>query len=72
MVRQYRDDDRGKCPAGSAWWEENIQPMLIRAAIAALDRPATVQGEVRYHFTDAHTFAVTTAEGERLYQMMIP
>lgn len=40
IVRQYRDDDRGKCPAGRAWWEENVQPELIaRAALEAMREP---------------------------------
>jgi hypothetical protein len=34
IVRQYRDDDRRKCPAGQAFWEEQIQPMLL-ATVAA-------------------------------------
>lgn len=29
IVRQYRDDDRRKCRVGIAFWEENVQPMLI-------------------------------------------
>ena len=29
IVRQYRDDDRGKCPAGVLFWEEEIQPILL-------------------------------------------
>jgi len=35
IVRQYRDDDRGKCPAGSHFWEEEIQPVLL-AEVAIL------------------------------------
>lgn len=38
IVRQYRDDERGRCPAGSAYYEEHIGPDLIaRAAIAAME-----------------------------------
>jgi len=29
IVRQYRDDDRRKCPAGIPFWEEEVQPMLL-------------------------------------------
>ena len=29
IVRQYRDDERGRCPAGRAFYEENISPWLI-------------------------------------------
>lgn len=29
IVRQYRDDDRRKCPAGVPFWEEEVQPMLL-------------------------------------------
>ena len=29
IVRQSRDDDRGKCPAGVLFWEEEIQPILL-------------------------------------------
>jgi hypothetical protein len=29
IIRQYRDDDRGKCPAGVLFWEEEIQPILL-------------------------------------------
>jgi hypothetical protein len=40
IVRQYRDDDRRKCPAGSAFWEQHIQPMLLaEAALRALAEP---------------------------------
>lgn len=34
IVRQYRDDDRGRCPAGAHYYEEHIGPHLI--AIKAL------------------------------------
>jgi hypothetical protein len=33
IVRQYRDDERGKCPAGAAYYEENISPWLIARRI---------------------------------------
>ncbi len=37
IVRQHRDDERNKCPAGRAWYEDEVAPWLIaRAAIAAL------------------------------------
>lgn len=40
IVRQYRDDERGRCPAGSAYYEEHIGPALIaRAALAAMREP---------------------------------
>jgi hypothetical protein len=29
VVRQYRDDERGKCPGGAAYYEEHISPWLI-------------------------------------------
>jgi hypothetical protein len=29
IVRQYRDDERRKCPAGTAFYEEHISPRLI-------------------------------------------
>lgn len=29
IVRQYRDQDRQNCPAGSRFWEEEVQPMLL-------------------------------------------
>ena len=29
IVRQYRDDDRRKCAVGAAFWEEEVQPMLL-------------------------------------------
>jgi hypothetical protein len=39
IVRQYRDDDRGKCPAGISFWEEEIQPFLLaHAALAVIER----------------------------------
>ena len=34
IVRQHRDQDRQNCPAGSRFWEEEIQPMLL-AEVAA-------------------------------------
>jgi hypothetical protein len=38
IVRQYRDDDRSKFPAGLSFWEEQVQPWLIaRAAIVAIE-----------------------------------
>jgi N-acetylmuramoyl-L-alanine amidase len=37
IVRQYRDDDRGKCPAGVPFWEEEVQPILLaETALRAL------------------------------------
>lgn len=39
-VRQYRDHDREKCPAGAAYYEEEIAPYQIaRAALAAMREP---------------------------------
>ena len=38
IVRQYRDDERGKCPAGSYFYEEYVSPALIADAILALLR----------------------------------
>lgn len=36
IVRQYRDQDRQRCPAGVQFWEDEIQPMLLaEAAIRA-------------------------------------
>jgi hypothetical protein len=29
IIRQYLDDDRGKCPAGVQFWEEQVQPALL-------------------------------------------
>lgn len=41
IVRQYRDDDRGKCPAGAFFYEQEIGPYLIAsAAIAAMREPS--------------------------------
>ncbi len=35
IVRQFRDNDRGKCPAGSAFYEEHIAPdQIARVAVA--------------------------------------
>lgn len=28
ITRQYRDDERGKCPAGSYFYEEHIAPRI--------------------------------------------
>jgi hypothetical protein len=40
LVRQYRDDERHKCPAGPAYYEEAISPTLIaNVAIAAMREP---------------------------------
>jgi hypothetical protein len=40
IVRQFRDDERGKCPAGAHYYEENIGPYKIAsAAIAAMRKP---------------------------------
>jgi hypothetical protein len=37
IVRQYRDDERGKCPGGAAFYEENVGPYQIaRAVLEAL------------------------------------
>lgn len=37
IVRQYRDEDRRKCPAGVAFWEEHVQPVLLaEVALKAL------------------------------------
>lgn len=39
IIRQYRDCDREKCPAGLAFWEDDIQPMLIaEVAVRALQQ----------------------------------
>src|SRR5436190_2034696 len=39
IVRQYRDNDRARCPAGLPFWEEEVQPMLLaEVAIAALSQ----------------------------------
>lgn len=45
IVRQYCDDERGHCPAGSAFYEEHIAPSQIARAViaeflAALREPA--------------------------------
>ena len=29
IVRQYRDQDRQRCPAGVPFWENEVQPMLL-------------------------------------------
>lgn len=40
IVRQYRDDDRGKCLAGTVFYEEHVQPELIaRTALEAMREP---------------------------------
>jgi hypothetical protein len=39
IIRQYRDQDRQRCPAGARFWEEEVQPMLLaEVAAAALQR----------------------------------
>lgn len=39
IVRQYRDDERGKCPLGVPFYEEDVAPMLIaEAAVKAYER----------------------------------
>ena len=43
IVRQYREDERGKCPSGTQFYEESIGPAKI--ALAAIE-------EIRYP-TDA-------------------
>ena len=49
IVRQYRDDERKKCPAGIAYYEEKISPYLIalkvRAALA--DQPEVPRQQQR-------------------------
>jgi hypothetical protein len=35
IVRQYREDERGKCPAGTAYYEETISPWLIAQTVAS-------------------------------------
>lgn len=32
IVRQYRDDERRKCPAGTPFYEEEVSPLLIAEA----------------------------------------
>ena len=32
-VRQYRDNDRAKCPAGAYYYEEEIGPYLIAEVV---------------------------------------
>ncbi len=40
IVRQYRDDERSKCPAGAHYYEVHIAPDYIaRVAIAAMRKP---------------------------------
>ena len=43
IVRQYREDERRKCPAGAAYYEENISPWLIA------QRAIAVYEECRQH-----------------------
>lgn len=38
IVRQYREDERGKCPAGAAFYEENVSPLLIAQEAIAVVR----------------------------------
>ena len=39
IIRQYRDQDRQRCHAGSRFWEEEVQPMLLaEVAVAAFNR----------------------------------
>jgi hypothetical protein len=38
IIRQYREDERGNCPGGVAYYEEHISPYQIAtAAIAAME-----------------------------------
>ncbi len=46
IVRQYRDNDRGNCPAGLFFWEQEIQPMLIAQAVMTVLRTETNAGAV--------------------------
>lgn len=47
ILRQYRDDDRGKCPAGSAWYEEHVAPGLIARAAEVVEECARVAAQYR-------------------------
>jgi hypothetical protein len=39
VVRQYREDERRKCPAGAAFYEEHVAPGLVAdAALSAIER----------------------------------
>lgn len=50
IVRQYRDGDRKKCPAGAHYYEEHIGPALIaRAAIEAMREPTEAMIETGAH-----------------------
>lgn len=41
IVRQYREDERGKCPAGVNYYEEHVAPDLIaRAVLEAIREPS--------------------------------
>jgi len=33
QVRQHRDDERGKCPAGAAFYEEHVGPYQIATVV---------------------------------------
>lgn len=48
IVRQYRDNDRAKCPAGVPFWEEEIQPMLLAdVAIQAFQQEKSTNDVIR-------------------------
>jgi hypothetical protein len=47
IVRQYRDDERYKCPAGTGFYEEYVSPGLIaKAAVEAMREPTNGMIEV--------------------------
>ncbi len=39
ITRQYRDDERGKCPAGAHYYEQDIAPEYIARAVLEALRP---------------------------------
>jgi len=52
QVRQHRDDERGKCPAGAAFYEEHVGPYQIATVVmreleALLSRVDKLEERVR-------------------------
>jgi hypothetical protein len=44
IVRQYRDDERRKCPAGVLYYEEEIMPWLIAKVAAKIADETSIKG----------------------------
>jgi hypothetical protein len=63
IVRQYRDDERRKCPAGTPYYEEEVGPYLIaRSVLSCLEEEGMVV--VPREPTEAMLAAGAVAEGD--------